>query len=132
MKILLKKTDSNLYKYQGTKPFKIGSINVDFNNCFYVSESKHKGYKFDLYFESIKLSGFKYDKVGNVYYGDYLKNALTIQYVNDNIILENHLFQKSKIQNILDSFRNRNMLFAHLYIIVVTCFESIKGFNYAG
>lgn len=132
MKILLKKTDTNLYQYQGNKPINLGSNKVNPYDFFYTNESKHTGYEFDLYLDTIKLSGFKFDKAGNVYYGDYLNNALTVEYVNGDIILENRPYEKNRIQNILDSYRNRNMLFAHLYIIVVTCFESIRGFYYAG
>jgi len=125
MKVLLKKTDNNLYEYSGNKSIKIGSHIVSPFDCFYTMESEHEGFIFDLYIESTKLSGFKFDKAGNVYHGDYLDNALALEYVNEDIILENKPYAKKRIQDILDTYRNRNMLFTPLYIIVVTSIEMI-------
>lgn len=116
---------NNCFQNKSNQSFKIGLQIIKPNDIIGLRDSNYSGFKFDLFVNEIKISGFKYDIAGKVFFGDYLNNSLFIELSKKRIKIYNYLYAKDKLLNILNSFRNRNMLFSTLYIITVSLFDMV-------
>lgn len=123
--LTMESVGNNCFQNKSNQTYKIGTQIIKPYDIIELRDSQYSGFKFDLIVNGIKISGFKYDKDGKVYYGDYLNNSLIIELSTKRIKIYNYIFAKDKLLDILGGFRGRNMLFATLYIISVSLFDML-------